>query len=300
VAEPQATRSPASWRRRLGRWWAWLDRDVISVTGVESGSYLQGQLSQDVQRLSQDGTTWSWILAPTGKVDALVRVQRIGEEAWILDTDRGWGQAVAARLARFKLRTRVDFEALESRVLALRGEGWEAQVPGGFPRAEPWPGVAGSDLFDPPQEVVAAVAAASPPVGPKEVEVARIVAGIPLMGAELTERTIPAETGLVELTVSFDKGCYTGQELVARIDSRGSNVPRRLRFVWLTESAEPGCALFDGDQEVGSLTSVGRSSLPGWDEMGWVALGYIRRGFDPPLSLTAGPGGPAAAVPDLA
>jgi folate-binding protein YgfZ len=227
-------------------------------------------------------------------------VQRIGEEAWILDTDRGWGEAVAARLARFRLRTRVDFEALESRVLALRGEGWEVQVPGGVPSAEPWPGVAGSDLFDPPQEVVAAVAAASPPVGPEEVEVARIVAGIPLMGAELTERTIPAETGLVELTVSFDKGCYTGQELVARIDSRGSNVPRRLRFVRLTKSAEPGCALFDGDQEVGFLTSVGRSSLPGWDDMGWVALGYIRRGFDPPLSLTAGPGGPAAEVPDLA
>jgi folate-binding protein YgfZ len=277
-----------------------LDRDVVSVTGPESASYLQGQLSQDVQGVAPGGSAWSWILAPTGKVDALVRVQRIGEEAWIIDTDRGWGPAVAARLARFKLRTRVDFEALESRVLALRGEGWDVEVPDRVARADPWPGVAGTDLFDPPQEVADAVASSSPPVGSDEIEVARIVAGIPLMGAELTERTIPAETGLVEMTVSFDKGCYTGQELVARIDSRGSNVPRRLRFVRLTERAEAGCALFHGDEEVGSLTSVGRSSLPGWDEIGWVALGYVRRGFDPPLSLTAGPGGPPAEVPDPA
>ena len=64
---------------------------------------------------------------------------------------------------------------------------------------------------------------------PAEYEAVRIAAGIPRMGAELTDKTIPGETGLIELTVSFTKGCYTGQELVARIDSRGGNVPRHLR-----------------------------------------------------------------------
>ena len=72
-------------------------------------------------------------------------------------------------------------------------------------------------------------------VGPGEVEVARILAGIPALGAELSERTIPAETGLVTMTVSFEKGCYTGQELVARIDSRGSNVARHIRHLRFSE-----------------------------------------------------------------
>ena len=64
--------------------------------------------------------------------------------------------------------------------------------------------------------------------GAEAVEACRIVSGIPAMGTELTAKTIAAEAGLVERTVSFTKGCYTGQELVARIDARGSNVPRRL------------------------------------------------------------------------
>ncbi len=59
------------------------------------------------------------------------------------------------------------------------------------------------------------------------------------MGAELTDKTIPGETGLIELTVSFTKGCYTGQELVARIDSRGGNVPRRLRRLGLADRSSP-------------------------------------------------------------
>jgi folate-binding protein YgfZ len=96
----------------------------------------------------------------------------------------------------------------------------------------------------------------------------RIAAGVPRMGAELDERTIPAEAGVVDRSVSFTKGCYTGQELVARVDSRGSSTPRRLRSIVL-DAAGPaaGDALTAEGREIGVLTSVS----------GVHALGYVRR-----------------------
>ena len=95
-----------------------------------------------------------------------------------------------------------------------------------------WNGWTGVDLLGPEDVVLGPDAAALPDgvtaCGAEAVEACRIVSGIPAMGTELTGKTIAAEAGLVERTVSFTKGCYTGQELVARIDSRGSNVARRL------------------------------------------------------------------------
>jgi folate-binding protein YgfZ len=122
------------------------------------------------------------------------------------------------------------------------------------------------------------------------------VAGVPKLGAELTDKTIPAETGLVgQQTVSFTKGCYTGQELVARIDSRGGHVARHLCVLRLPERVEPGAELVDSDgKPAGSLTSVASS----W-RRGWVGLGYVRRGVEVPGTLHAGTDGPLVEVGNL-
>jgi folate-binding protein YgfZ len=112
-------------------------------------------------------------------------------------------------------------------------------------------------------------------------EVARIEAGIPHMGAELNEKTIPAETGLVPRTVSFTKGCYTGQELVARIDSRGGHVPRHLRLVTLDTLAPVGATVFSEDKKAGALTSVAAHPRGGA-----VGLAYLSRDVDPPSPVT--------------
>ena len=97
-------------------------------------------------------------------------------------------------------------------------------------------------------------------VGLDAYEAVRIECGVPAMGSELTERTIPAEAGqwVIDRSVSFTKGCYTGQELVARIDSRGGNVPRHLRGIVIDADPPPvgGVVVADG-VEVGTLTSVG-------------------------------------------
>ncbi len=101
------------------------------------------------------------------------------------------------------------------------------------------------------------------------------------MGAELTEKTIPAETGLIDLTVSFTKGCYTGQELVARIDSRGGHVPRHLCRLFSTDPLSVGAQLTGSDgKEVATVTSVARTP-----DGGWIGLGYVRRGVDLPTAV---------------
>ena len=239
------------------RFWVRLERDVLRVDGPEAGSYLQGQLSQDVVAIPAGGSAWSWLLAPTGKVEALLRVARLGSDEWLLDTDAGWGEKVRARLDRFKLRTKAEIELVPALVVGLRGDGWDLAGLGAsaaLVASPPWPGVDGADLV---------FLDGGAPVGlpddaeraPGAYEPDRIRAGIPRMGAELDEKTIPAETGLVPLTVSFTKGCYTGQELVARIDSRGGHVPRSLRLLRFDGPAEAGTDLLDGEKPAGLVTS---------------------------------------------
>jgi folate-binding protein YgfZ len=259
-----------------------LPRDLLRVSGPEAETYLQGQLSQDVAAMSDGESRWSLLLAPAGRVDALVRVSRLDGGSFLVDTDAGWGEAVTTRLNRFKLRTRVDITPQEWRVVAVRGPGAAAPEPGGGVEVvadASWPGWPGFDLIGsspaPPQGAVPASASAY--------QAARVEAGVPAMGAELTERTIPAEAGIVGATVSFTKGCYTGQELVARIDSRGSHVARHLRGLLLSAEVEPGAEVVAGGKQVGSVTSVARSP-----RRGWVALGYVGRAVEPPAEVTAG------------
>ncbi|HWG74089.1 MAG TPA: glycine cleavage T C-terminal barrel domain-containing protein [Acidimicrobiales bacterium] len=259
-------------------------RDVLRAWGPQAESFLQGQISQDIARLAAGESAWSLVLAPAGRVDAMVRVTRIAPDEFVIDTDGGWGQAVLVRLSRFKLRTKIDFEALDWMAVGLRGPAVVAPAPSaGAPVVADasWPGLVGVDLLGPAPEV---------PEGAVEVEraayeAARIEAGVPVMGAELTERTIPAEAGLVGRTVSFTKGCYTGQELVARIDSRGSHVARHLRGLRLDAAVDVGAPVVVGGKEVGRVTSVAQSPA-----LGWVALGYVGRAVEPGATVSAGDG----------
>jgi folate-binding protein YgfZ len=242
-----------------------LGRDVLRAAGPEAASYLQGQLSQDVLALADGNSAWSWLLAPNGKVDALVRVTRLSAEEWLIDTDGGWGEAVAARLVRFRLRTRVEIEPIDAGVVRRPAA---APVP---PKAitviaPAWPGLDALDVV---------VAGRPPGDDGREYEPWRIRAGIPRMGAELDARTIPAEAGITDLTVSFNKGCYTGQELVARVDSRGGNVPRHLRGMRAGGPLAAGQELSAGGAPAGVITSA----APDPEGDGWVALGYVRRPF---------------------
>ena len=253
-----------------------LPRDFVHASGPDATSFLQGQLSQNVAVLDAGGSTWALLLQPQGKVTAFLRVLRVGEEEYVLETDAGFAPAVIERLNRFKLRVKCDLEPLPWRCLAVRGPKTHELVPEGV--VADWPGLPGRDLVGESPAAPAGVTMC----GMEAYEAVRIEAGIPVMGRELDEGTIPAEAGVVEMSVSFTKGCYTGQELVARIDSRGGNVPRRLRGLVLAEGPAPVGATVTADgKEVGKLTSVAFS--PGLDAT--VALAYVRRAVEPPAEV---------------
>ena len=249
-----------------------VERDVVTVEGPDAAAYLQGQLSQDVERLAVGGSAWTFVLQPQGKVDAWFRLTRVGDEAFRADVDAGHGEALLARLQRFLLRTKADLTLTTEPMVAVRGM---ATVNGAaVPALDPaWPGIDGVDLLGTdqlPEGVARGTVEA--------LERLRIRAGVPAMGAELTERTIPAEAGVVERSVSFTKGCFTGQELVARIDCRGGNVPRHLRLGEADEPLTVGAEVLVDGRVVGEVTSA----VPAADGGPALALAYVGRAVEPP------------------
>ncbi len=264
-----------------------VERDVIRLSGPDAVQYLQGQCSQDISVLDPGHSADALLLEPQGRVDALIRVTRTGEDELIVDTDSGWGESVVARLERFKLRVKVDISLVGWRCVAIRGpDAAEVSSPSGVLRLDVnWPGLGGFDLLAEDVRVPDGLEQSGEPAW----EAARIEAGIPVMGSEIDERTIPEEAGLVGRCVSFTKGCFTGQELVARLDARGSNVARRLRgLVFAGEQSDTpvssGEELFADGKTVGRVTSKAWS--PGLDAM--VALGYVHRSVAVGSTLTVG------------
>jgi folate-binding protein YgfZ len=201
-------------------------RDVVTMAGPDALSYLQSQLSQEVRDLPVGDDRWTLLLSPNGRVEVLARVRHTAEEAFELDTDAGWGQALLERLQRFKIRVRAELS----------------------------------------------LDAAQPPDVDPAIERMRIEAGWPRMGAEIVPgETIPAETGVAAVAVSFTKGCYPGQELVERMDSRAATAPRSLRRLIVETGSSPGDPITAADgSPVGTITSVS----------GTTALGYVKRGAD--------------------
>lgn len=255
---------------------AWLKREVLQASGADAATYLQGQLSQDLDKLEISASTWAWLLQPHGKVDALVRVTRVEDQNFIIDYDAGFGDLVLERLNRFKLRTKVTFKPLKWKVLAVRGAKAGADAEGDVVAQLNWPAWNGADVLGDSPAIPDGATLCEFDI----YEAARIEAGFPVLGAELDQLTIPAEAGINDRTISFTKGCYTGQELVARIDSRGGNVPRHLRGIVIETSEVParGAKIVamnavPGAKPLGTITSAAYS--PGFEKV--VALALIRR-----------------------
>jgi folate-binding protein YgfZ len=229
---------------------AWIERDVVRAHGPDTTTFLQGQLSQDIESMASGDSRWSLLLAPTGKVDAWLRVTKVGDDDdFFLDTDGGWGDAIVTRLERFKLRTKCELEPVSGwQCLAVRGTTLDDPTA----RQIVWPGVEGVDLLG-----QAVTSPAHLGLDQGAYERLRIESGVPAMGRELTDATIPVEAGqwLIDASVSFTKGCYTGQELVARIDSRGGNAPRPVRGLRLSAPAPVGAEITLDGKHVGNITS---------------------------------------------
>ena len=271
--------------------WKDPDRALLRVHGPSAGAALNGLLSADVEALDEGQAALSFLLTSKGRPVALpVVIRREGD--FVLDVSATALAGVREHFATYLPPRCARAELLEDlhRVSVL-GPGASAAV-----LAVDWPADVlriaradadggGADLYLDPVHDVADVAARLEGAAPRTASAAdheawRIELGVPRYGVDVTEENLPQETGLVPRAVSFDKGCYTGQEVVARIHYRG-HVNRLLRGIRYGDGEagpplRPGEELVRDDRAVGHVTSACLSP-----RFGSIALAYVRREIDP-------------------
>ena len=243
--------------------WLAVERDVITVTGSDAKTYLHSQLSQDIASMQPGDVRTSLLLQPTGKIDSLLRVICAAADRFVLDCDPGFGESTVARLNRFKIRVNADIELQTQTWRAVRGT-TQIHIDGAIP-AWRQDGTA-VDVFSPNVTLPPTLREGTE----SEFVESRIRACWPVMGIDITTTMIPAETGVVDLAVSFTKGCYPGQELVERMNSRGSMAPHRLCRVNCVLGTNPQDEVLVNGEVVGQYTTVAST----------IALALIKRGID--------------------
>jgi folate-binding protein YgfZ len=224
------------------------DRDYVRVAGPDAEDYLQRMVSNDVEALQDGAACSALLLTPKARVIAPVVVVRRAPEDFLLLTERGLGEPVRAHLMRMRLRAKCEIEPEQhTSSVVFAGEGGIPSNEFGEPAVE---------LLDADHE---------PTIGTEELERRRIEAGTPAWGKEIDDRVLPAEAGLTATHVSFTKGCYPGQEPVARLHHRGK-ANRTLRVLDVDGPVEPEQELVYGEKPVGRITSA----------VDGVALAYVR------------------------
>lgn len=233
--------------------WADLSNDVVIARGDDAATFLHSQLAQDVASMAVGDSRYSFLLEPTGHVTSLLRIVRHDNTLFTLDTDGEYGQAVIDRLKRFVLRSKVELVLSDWKVRAFRGTDVAHQLASVAGRALVAHGA--DDAID----VVGAIDHL-PVLGAETeegfIEMLRVDARWPRVGVDLLVGDIPATSGIVAECVSFTKGCYPGQELVERMDSRGASAPVVLRSI-SRDGVGVGMRLEENGKFVGTVTSVG-------------------------------------------
>jgi folate-binding protein YgfZ len=271
------------------------DRGCVVVTGAEARSFLQALVSADLDPLANGEGVRSLLLSPQGKLDVAFRALLVDDEVW-LDTDPGFGAQLAESLNRFRIRVAADVHdrSDDFGVLSVIGPALPASLTAGLPDAlhahVAYDGVRlvrtghGVDLLG-TNDALARVRTRAPldavaRVTADAYDAWRIEHGIPVQPNDIDEKTIPQEAELERDAVSFTKGCFLGQELVCRIDSRG-HVNRFLRRVHVIEGDWPvvGAEVLVDGKSVGALTSVAP------EELRTGALGYVRREIEAPADV---------------
>ena len=215
--------------------------DIVTVAGPDAQKFLHSLVSQDVATLDAGAERWSFLLQPQGKVVGFFRIAHLAKatgSSEVPHTDApDTFELVLDAGAGAAVRDALQRYLIRTKATVTLAESVQRE---GLEEAE------------------------------------RIAAGLPRWGCEITESTIPNETGLTSVAVNFTKGCYVGQELVERIDARGGNVPKRLCLLRLGASIVPagGVARLEREgKDVGTITSSALDPASGRA----IALGYVRR-----------------------
>ena len=279
-------------------------RGLLRLTGKDPVGMLNATLTNSVPKDATRGV-YALLLNPKGRVQADLRVLKTGESV-LVDTEPGGADAAREVLGRYAPFSRVKLEDLSTEwsVLGLYGPGaaelldgpdlddhQTAEVEIGGERllaagvVSPIPGY---DLLGPLETVARAKKAlldrGAAPAGTDAYETARVRAGIPRFGPDLTPENFPGEAGILDRAVDFGKGCYPGQETVARMRYRGHPNKTLYRISRKDETLAPDTPILQGEKTVGRITSVAPLPVDG----NALALCYLSRSTDIDAVLTAG------------
>jgi len=285
------------------------ERGFIDVLGPDGAEYLQGQVTNDVESVEVGEGQYAALLDRKGHMQADLRVLRVGAEAILLDTEPAAMDAALRHLTMYSIGRDVQVVDATAERGSISLIGPRAVEIAGTPPLPEFANEAttiagvdvvavgtrdGVDLLYPAAErerVVAALSeAGAVEVSPEAAEILRVESGVPRFGAEMDTATMPAEAGIVEDAVSFTKGCYIGQETVARLHYKGKP-NRHLRGLRLSGAAAPGAALRLGEKEVGTLGGAVVSPV-----LGPIGLAIVRREAEPGVELAVGEDGVTAEV----
>jgi tRNA-modifying protein YgfZ len=289
------------------------ERGKLALSGPEAKQFLSGQVTNDVEALTPGTGQYAALLTPKGKMVADLRVLDTGDEL-LLDLERAALQDLfdVVRRATIGFRVELHKRTVQRGLLSLVGP--RAREVAGVPElpeeehAHLTTTIGGAEvraiatdagvdvlcLAEDTEAVRAALLeAGAVPVSEAAAEVVRVERGRPRWGAELDGTVIPQEAGLNERAVSFTKGCYVGQETVARLHWKGKP-NRHLRGLRLSGPAASGSVLRLGEREVGTLGSVADSP-----ELGPIGLALVRREAAPGDVLQVGDGDVTATVAEL-
>ncbi len=275
-------------------------RDVLTVTGPDRLSWLHSLTTQHLLDLGPRESREALILTPKGHVEHSLHLVDDGETTWIT-TEPGAGEALRQWLDRMRFMLRVEVADVTAD-WAVLGEPHAVESAEGEPLAwrDPWPDLVGEtaaygpvdghpgtarswrEVIVPRADLVAAVGD-RPLAGLWAADALRIAAWRPRLGAETDHRTIAHEVDWLRTAVHLHKGCYRGQETVARVHNLG-RPPRRLVFLHVDGSGHvlpsPGAEVRAGDRVVGHVTSIARHHVDGP-----IALAIIKRNTDPTIDL---------------
>ena len=290
-------------------------RGVLEAAGPVRLKFLQGMLTNDVAGRSPGQGCRAALLSARGSVRALLRAL-VDKDSVLLETDLDRVLPLQQGLEFYRVAAPVRFVPRAVAVLALAGSEAEAVLRragiepsleaeshvaaslGGHPvrvaRAGDLPG-GGFVLHASPEGARGAWDALSRsgarPVGLDALDARRIETFRPWWGDDVTEENLLHETGLVPEVVSFHKGCYVGQEIVARVDARGGHVNKALRGLRLLAPVAPGAAVTVGGKSVGRVTTPGTSP-----RLGPIALAYVHRDHFASGTAVEADGRPATVV----
>lgn len=277
------------------------DRFNLTVSGPEAAEFLQGQVTNDVESLAVGAGCYAALLDRKGHLQSDLRILRTGDTDFWIDTEGGAGPKVLKHLTMYKVGRQVEVESAAASILSLIGPGsYEAaglapgdeyaSVEASFAGVETL--VVATDLG---LDVIVPSGSKEPvaeelqsrraiPVSEAAAEILRVESGRPRFGRDMTEASMPAEAGIVETAVNFTKGCYIGQEPVARLHHRGKP-NRHLRGLRFKSPVEDGSPVRLGDRELGSVGTAVLSPAAGQ-----IGIAILRKEAEPGTTVVVDSG----------